>query len=165
MVLNLLTIPSASSDILNPNPIVYAHCTLKGLQAGVLFGSVSGAIINIYNIYYSKAEKNFNWLRVGKYARNSILPFILIVNKMCYDRLSASNIQQNQSRAYRIHKNQGQNLVDDLTLGGLIGGTIFGAIKKQKSVSSILIFSSMGALSGLILDFGILFGKTVTNKH
>ncbi|KAL4467308.1 hypothetical protein ABPG72_016902 [Tetrahymena utriculariae] len=165
MVLNSLKISSSPSDIKNPNPTVYAHCTLKGLQAGVLVGSVAGAIINLYQMYYSKAGKNFNWLGVGRYDRNSIISFILIINKMCYDRLSTSEIQKNQSRAYRIHKNQGQNLVDDLTLGGFIGGTVFGAVSGQKSVNYLLITASLGALSGLILDFGIIFGKTFSNMH
>ncbi|EAR82736.1 transmembrane protein, putative (macronuclear) [Tetrahymena thermophila SB210] len=165
MVLNLLTISSSPQGIQNPNPIVYAHCTLKGLQAGIFLGSVTGAIVNLYQMYYTKAEKNFNWLRVGKYARNSIIPFIFIINKMCYDRLSTSDLQKNQSRAYRIHKNQGQNLVDDLSLGGFFGGAAFGAIQGQKSLSYLLITASLGALSGLMLDFGIVFGKTISNRH
>ncbi|EAR82734.1 transmembrane protein, putative (macronuclear) [Tetrahymena thermophila SB210] len=165
MVLNLLSIPSKPIELENPNPIVYAHYTFKGLQAGIFLGSLAGTFVNLYNMYYSKTEKKFNWIRVGSYARNSILPFIIIIDKMCYDRLSSSVIQKNQSRAYTILKNQGQNLVDDISLGGLLGGAIIGALQGQKSIGSLFISASLGGLAGLLLDFAIVAGKEVANRH
>ncbi|KAL4467307.1 hypothetical protein ABPG72_016901 [Tetrahymena utriculariae] len=164
MVLNLLSIPSQPIELENPHPIVYAHCTFKGIQTGIFLGSLTGAFVNLYNMYYSKTEKKFNWIRVGRYARNSVFPFILIINKICYNRLSSSVIQKNQSRAHRILKNQGQNLVDDITFGGLFGGAILGALQGQRSVGSILISASLGGLAGLLLDFGIVTGKEAANR-
>ena len=52
MVLNLVTYPSNASEVENPNPMVYAHVTLKALQAGLLLGSISGLSVNLFKLYY-----------------------------------------------------------------------------------------------------------------
>ncbi|EAR82735.1 transmembrane protein, putative (macronuclear) [Tetrahymena thermophila SB210] len=164
MVLNLISIPSKPEEIENPNPIIYAHYTLKGLQTGIFVGSGLQIINNLYDMYLMKTENKFNWMKVGSNAGLFILPGLIILNKSCYDYLSTS-IQKNQLTAYEILKDQGQHLVDDITFGGLFGGAIIGALQGQRYIGSILSSASLGGLAGLLLGCGIFFYKQDANRH
>lgn len=87
MVLNLISYPSKPIEIPNPNPMVYAHVTIKGVQLGLFLGFVSGLATNLLKMYSSKSEKSFNWNRLGRYSGNGIVPAVIIANYMCRTKL------------------------------------------------------------------------------
>lgn len=100
----------------NSEAIVYAHTTLKGVQAGLVLGSIGGGLYSFVKL------KKLSMPYLSKSITYGIIAFTIISNGMSYGKMSKSTLEQNQSRAYRIERNRTQNAMDNFTLAGLVLG-------------------------------------------
>lgn len=70
---------------------------------------------------------------------------------------------KNKSRAYRLIKNWDQNRSDLLTSTGLVAGAAVSLV--GLTGSGILPGALLGGLGGLMINFGIVLGKSCEGCH
>ena len=68
---------------------------------------------------------------------------------MTYSRVSGSDLEKNQSRAYRLERNPNQNAIDNFTLGGMVLGQVgLGRVLAQNITKLALMKCYVGGLIG-----------------
>lgn len=118
MVLELLPkAPNPQSQTFSEE-IVLLHTTIKGIQVGLVLGPIIAVLSSI--IKKKKLSRNL----IGKSLNYGIIGGIGLSDGMTFYKLKTSDKFKNQSRAYRLERSYNQNLIDNLTLGGMLIGQL-----------------------------------------
>ena len=149
MVLHLLRNEKSYRKIEYPQSIMYAHTSFKGIQLGMIFGSIVGLIAAGYRRI--KLKKTFKYKKIIKYMVRGMPVGFLLINTLAFRRMSNSTLEKNQSRAFRVCKNYGQNRADYLFFIGMLSGHfIFNFLPGASAIT--FGKAALGGLCGLIFD-------------
>jgi len=131
--------------------IVYVHTTMKGVQLGLVLGSTIGvlySLIRLKRLMFSKIAQGINY---------GIIFGVVATDLMTYYRLSGSNLEKNQGRAYRIERNSNQNVIDNFTFGGMfLGQFTFAQVLSQNITKIAFMKIYTGGLIGFWLGAAYL---------
>ncbi len=146
MVLELIPQTKLYTEIVHPIPVVLLHSFMKGIQGGLILGFVVGNGVALYKKFFKK-KQNYSWKKVLYWMGKGMITGIVIVCGMTFYKMKRSDLQQNQSRAFRLKLNSKQNVIDNVTIGALVAGQL--VLRNLYEVE--LGGGYVGALMGFVL--------------
>ena len=124
--------------------IVYLHTALKGVQVGLVLGSILGSVYSLYSL------KRCSAVKIGRAINYGVVLGVGMTQVMTYNKLSTSDKTKNQSRAYRLERNYNQNAMDNFVLAGMLIGQL--GLKGVGNIGKVMFMKAyMGGLAGFVI--------------
>ena len=144
MVLELIPKAANPQSQTSSEAIVYLHTALKGVQVGLVLGSILGSVYSLIRF------KRCSAVKIGRAINYGVVLNVCLTQAMTNKRLSTSDKAMNQSRAYRLERNYNQNAIDNFVLAGMLIGQL--GLKGVGNIGKVMFMKAyMGGLAGFVI--------------
>jgi len=136
-----------------PHTILTTHVLTRGLQAGSLVGTGIGTILYTFRQFKILAPKIPASTFTATVLKSSGVGAVVGVGLMCValpGRMWGREEIEWKDRSWRLLENKGQLECDDWTYGGMVGGAVVAAVRRNLGWRGAVGMVGAGSLVGMM---------------